>query len=372
MTVTVRKLKKGEDVSGFMRFPWEVYKNYPMWVPPIIQQVKPFLSGQSKFFNHCEYDLFIAQKDKKTIATAAIFIERNLSKHCLQPIGLIGHFEALPDEHKGVGQLFKELERNLTDRGVKSIWSPFNGNIMYGAGLGADAYDSEPLFMMPYTPPYYQAYFSRNGYAKHKKLLAYTIDLIDLKLKRKINYIKRRAKDAEVKIRPMDLKNFKEEVFRFSKIYSETFSKHWGYAPQSKEETFEMFEPFRMALEKDFVLFAEYKGETIGFVLCAPNFNSVIKELNGNLGAMNIFNFYRKKRDIKKARLIAVGVRAKYRKQNIAPLLIANAFGSMIEKGYSTVEYSWVLKENIASQRAVSKFYGKLYKSYDVYRKNMD
>jgi len=127
-----------------------------------------------------------------------------------------------------------------------------------------------------------------------------------------------------------------------------------------------------MALEKDFVLFAEHKGKTIGFVLCAPDYNFVLKNLNGNLNVLNLFTFLHFKKRIRKARLIAIGVSSDYRGQNIAPLLIANAYDAMIKKGYTTVEYSWVLAENIPFQKAVRKFYGKIYKHYIVYQKKIN
>ena len=367
--IKVSRVECKKDVDQFIRFFWDVYKKNPRWVPPIIQQLKPFLLGKSKFFDHCEYELFIATRNKKIVAVAGAFYDQNLIEHYHEPIGTIGYFEALPDEYEPVKQLFDNCEKYLYQKGAHSVWSPQNGNIMYGVGLAADAFDSEPLFMMPYSPPYYQKYFLRSGYKKFKDLIAFTIDLIDLKVQRKINYIKHRALQSPVKIRPIDLKDYKQEIYRLSHIYSETFKNHWGYVPQSKEETFEMFEPFRMAIDKDFILFAEFQGEIIGFILCVPNFNPVVKQLDGNLGMMNIFNFYRQKRKIRNVRGIAMGVAREHRKQNVAPILIANAFGAMIDKGYTTIEYSWVLKENLASQTVAGKFNGKLYKNYEVYQK---
>lgn len=367
----IEEIKNGGRIEDFIRFSWEVYKGYPNWVPPLIQQTKLFLSGKSYFFKHCKYKLVRAREENKTVATIAAFYDKNLVSHYKERIGLIGYFEALPNYDEAVSKLFSDAEQFLKTQGAKTVWAPFNGNMIYGLALQTDAYDDYPLFLMPYNPPYYHPYFLKNGYKKFKDLCAFTIDLVDTKLQRKVAYIKRQSYKSPVRIKPIDMKRFKEGVFCFAKIYNKTFKNHWGYVPQSNEEIYEMLEPFRIALEQDFVLFAEYNDKIIGFVICVPDYNFVIKNLNGNIGIHNIFNFFRFKKRIKKARLIAIGVDRAYRGQNIAPLLIAHAFDAMVKKGYTTAEYSWVLAENIASQNVINKFYGKLYKHYVLYYKNL-
>ena len=110
--VTVSKLGKNDDVSAFFKFAWDVYKPYPMWVPPIIQQVKPFLEGKSLFFEHSDYTLLAAENDGKLSATAAVFYDENLNRHYSDQVGLIGFFEALPDQHEAVSLLLKAAEKN--------------------------------------------------------------------------------------------------------------------------------------------------------------------------------------------------------------------------------------------------------------------
>lgn len=367
--ITIVHVERDEDLERFVRFTWKVYQTYPTWVPPLIQQTKQFLSGKSIFFTHCKHRLFMALEHGEIVATGAAFHDQRVCDHYHQKIGLIGYFEALPNKQEAVTSLFKSIEDYLRSLGSEVIWAPFNGSIMHELGLQIDSFDDYPLFLMAYNPPYYHSYFQCNGFKRFKELYAYSIDLLDGRIQRKIQYIKRRALHAQVKIRKIDPDDFREEVYRFAEIYRETFQAHWGYAPQSRDEFYEIFTEFKMALDEDFVLFAEYENRVVGFVLCVPNYNFVIKNLNGVINAFNLLKFFRLKKRIRTARLIAIGVSGEYRGQNIAPLLIAHAFDAMIKKGYTTVEYSWVLAENVASQKAVLKFYGKLYKRYMVYQK---
>jgi len=370
--IEIQEINKEKDIDNFIRFEKQVYEKYPLSVPPIIQQVKFFLSGKSVFFQHCEHKMFVALKDNHIVATMAAFFDKNLIKYYNDDIGLIGYMEALPGQDEALSMLFEQAEEFLRNKGTKIIWAPFNGNILYGLALLGDAYNESPFFLMPYNPPYYHSYFWKNGYKKFKDILAFTVDMVDIRLQRKINYINRHAQKSRIKIRAIDLKNLRQEILCLAKIYNETFKNHWGYVPQSEEELFETVEPFRVALEKEFILFAEDGDKTIGFVLCVPDYNFIIKKLKGDFSGLKIFSFFRLKKRITKARLIAIGVLESYRGQNIAPLLIARAFDAMVKKGYTTVEYSWVLAENVSSQGVICKFYGKVNKHYTVYQKQLN
>jgi GNAT superfamily N-acetyltransferase len=197
------------------------------------------------------------------------------------------------------------------------------------------------------------------------------MDLMNGKLRRKVRFILKQGERAEIRLRPFNRKKFREDSDRFTDIYSRTFKQHWGHAPQSKDEIFEILEPLRLALDMDMILFAEHGSETVGFTLTVPDYNEAIKKLNGNLSFLNGFAFLRMKQKIRRGRLIAIGVLPEWRGRGIAPLLVAGVFDAMIRKGYITCEYSWVLKENSSSVNVAGKFYSDACKRYDIYAKKI-
>ena len=228
-----------------------------------------------------------------------------------------------------------------------------------------------PVFLMPYNPSYYRQYFSRLGYKPIKELIAYTMDLLDDRLQRKINYVLRRSQSSEVKIRKFDRTRFREDSNTLAAIYSETFKDHWGYTPSSEEEMYEMLNPFKLVLDNDLVLFAEHEGKVVGFTLAVPDYNPIFKKLNGNFEFLNAFSFFYLAKKVREGRLIAIGVKSDWRGKKIAPLLVASAYSAMIKKGYTRCEYSWVFRENMSSRSVATKFYSDDYRSYCVYEKKI-
>lgn len=358
-------------IESFARFAREVYRNNPLWIPPIYSEEKQFLAGKGLFFKHCRYRLFVAKEGPRIVARVGAYFDDNLARHWKQRIGLLGFFEALPDCPGPVQGLFEEAEKFLIQQGAEVIWAPFNGGIANSVGFLANAYNRPPVFLMAYNPPYYHQYLRKLGFSPIQELLAFTTDLLDPRLQRKVTYVLRRARASEVRIRSFDRRRFQAESFLLGRLYAETFKKHWGYGPQSEEEFFEIVKPFRLALDPDFILFAEHKGLPIGFVLSVPDYNPVIRELDGNLEFLNALSFLRLKQRIREARLIAIGVISEWRGKGVAPLLVASAYHAMIRKSYSTCEYSWVFRENESSQNVAKKFQGDPYKIYYVYGKEL-
>ena len=369
--VCVEHIVNSQEIREFLKFGWEVYRNNRFWVPPIIQEAQKFLEGKTLFSKHCEHRIFVAKESGKIVATAAAFYDHNLVKAFGKPVGMIGFFEALPDKEAAVKALFEQTEEFLREKGAEFVWGPMNGGIANPVGLLANAYNQKPVFLMMYNHSYYHQYFRRFGYYPIKELIAYSADLMDGRLHRKIGFLLNRAKKSDIVIRPLNRKHFKEECVSLSHIYDETFKSHWGYAPQSEDEFYEIISPLKLAIDPDFILFAENEGNPIGFTLVVPDYNPVIKRLNGNFNLIGSLTFLRLKKKIHEARLIAIGVLPEWRGKRVAALLTAAVYGALIKKGYTKCEYSWVFRENISSQNVARKFDDDDYKHYFVYERNL-
>ncbi len=369
--VRIEHITKAHDVREFLKFSWEVYRDNKFWVPSILQEVQKFLEGKTLFSKHCEHRIFVAKESGKTVATAVAFYDQNLVKALGKPVGMIGFFEALPDKEAAVKALFEQAEQYLREKGAEVVWGPMNGGIANPVGLLANAYNQKPVFLMMYNPSYYHQYFRRLGYYPIKELIAYSMDLMDGKAHRKIRFILNRAKKSDIIIRPLNRKHFQEECNSLSHIYDQTFKSHWGYAPQSKEEFYEVVSPMKLAIDPDFILFAESEGKPVGFTLVVPDYNPVIKRLNGNLNLIGSLAFLRLKKEIHEARLIAIGVLPEWRGKRVGVLLTAAVYDAMIKKGYTKCEYSWVFRENISSQNVARRIDDDDYKHYLVYERNL-
>ena len=368
----VREIQSPREIESFLRFPWQVYQGDPFWIPPILSDMRKLLKGKGLFFNHCRHQLFAAEEDNRMVGTLAAFYDQNYVTHWNERAGFLGFFEALPQKFEAISDLFQKAEDYLRSLRAEMIYAPFNAQVgSYPMGLLEDAYGVPPVFLMAYNPDYYHEYLNRLGYERAKKMIAYQMDLQTLNIREKISGVLKEMKQSDFRLRPFDKRRFAQDAALLARIYSETFKQHWGYAPSPEEEFVEIVKPFRPILDPDMILFAEKEGKTVGFVLCVPDYNPLIRSLNGNVNFMAGIPFILQMKKMRSARLIAIGVLSECRGKNVAPYLVAAAYQHMIHKNYVSCEYSWVLEENIASQRVATSFFGDPYRNYSVYSKKL-
>jgi len=75
MNTTVREVLNKKDLMKFIKMPWNIYKNDPCWVPPLIFEQKEFLNPKKgPFFEYGEAKLFIAERDGKAVGRISAHI----------------------------------------------------------------------------------------------------------------------------------------------------------------------------------------------------------------------------------------------------------------------------------------------------------
>jgi hypothetical protein len=118
-------------------------------------------------------------------------------------------------------------------------------------------------------------------------------------------------------------------------------------------------------------LIAEKDHESVGFMGLLPDFNFVLKHLNGRLSPIGILKALYYSNKITDLRLLLLGIKAEYRNKGVDALLFREGFKGVKKGGYKRVEFSWILEENIPTQRLVEMIGGKLYKKFRIYEKRL-
>jgi len=56
----IHRVESRSDLDQFIRFPYQFYKNDPLWVPPLrSEQWAQFNPQRNPMLNHCETQLFL-------------------------------------------------------------------------------------------------------------------------------------------------------------------------------------------------------------------------------------------------------------------------------------------------------------------------
>ena len=87
------------DLRAFIQFPYDFYRDDPVWVPPLrSEQWSQFDSQKNPMLDHCETELILLKEGDQVIGRCSAFIDRLAVAHWEEPIGLFGSFECVEDE----------------------------------------------------------------------------------------------------------------------------------------------------------------------------------------------------------------------------------------------------------------------------------
>ncbi len=361
-------VKTASAKNTFIDLPYRLYKDDPVWVPPLKDEQRgQFDLVRNPLLEHCEYELFLLQEGGKAIGRIAAFIDRLALAAWGEPVGLFGYFES-PNDYTASRLLLDTARDWLLEHGMQRMRGPWSF-VSQEWGAVVEGYKPSPVVMAPYNPPFYNDQFSLYGLVKVKDLLVYIVDVKDgYEIpKRILTLTDRVAERYHVRVRPLDMQKYDQEVETIISLSNQSLVNNWGYSPVTEAEVRAMAHDLRPIIHPKAVLFAEDRErKPIGFAIAIPDVNQILKGMNGSLFPFGWAKMLWKLPRLKQYRMFALGVIPEYHGCGIDSLI----YRALYETCYSAdirVEINYVLEDNYAINNAILKLGAKPLRRYRIY-----
>jgi len=371
--VEVTQVQSGLEKDRFIKFQREIYLDDLHFIPPLIMERHEFLDpAKNPFFRHAEVALFLARRGGEVVGRIAAVEDRNFNAFHKTRTAYFGLYESVDDE--GVAAALFAAARNWARwRGLDTLLGPLNLSTNYEVGLLVDGFDSDPYVLMPYNPRYYGELFERCGLRKAKDLFAWERSARTPPPERFARIAEKIRKHEDITVRSVNMRHFEAEVARIKEIYNAAWEENWGFVPMTDAEFDRQAADLRRLIEPDLAMIAEHRGEPIAFSLTVPDVNQALRHVKGRLTTfglpIGLARFLWYKRKIDRVRLMALGVKAGWRRRGIDAVLIVETIRRAHELGYSGGEISWTLEDNHLVNRAIEAngcTRTKLYRVYET------
>ncbi len=374
-SIEIELVETESDKNKFIQFPYKLYANQKNWVEPLRFDVRNNLNEKKNpFYQHAKVKLWLARKNGEIAGRIAGIINHNHNTFYKDKVGFFGFFECINDKNVST-LLFDKASDFLKENGFDTIRGPVSPSTNDECGLLIDSFESPPVMLMPYNPKYYIEIIENYGFEKAKDLYALWIskDVIkDEKMMDKLDRISDMIlKKENLTIRKVNLKDFQNEVQKVRDIYNNAWEENWGFVPMTEDEFKYIAANLKLAVDEDFVEFAEIEGNPVGFSLAIPDINQAIKGLNGKLFPFGFLKFLLNKKKINQLRVIILGVKKEYHKKGIDAIFYRNVIRAGNKKGYRGAEISWVLEDNNAMLQTAVKLGANVYKTYRIFDKKI-
>jgi GNAT superfamily N-acetyltransferase len=373
--IQISEVSSRRERNAFIKFPWRIYANDRAWVPPLIIERKAFLDPKRHpFYRHGDAALFLARKNGEIVGRIMASDDPNYNSLHQSNVGCFGLFECI-NNRDVAAVLFERAESWLREKGRTEIMGPIDYSTNYVCGLLIDGFQFPPTILTAHNPPYYPDLIESCGFTKAKDWYAWWF-ADPVKAVAQLRRLAARFKTrCPATIRSANLKNLRDESRRLRQIYNQAWEKNWGFVPFTTAEIEFMTRELKPLLVPEFAWVAEIEDEPVGFTLCLPDINVVLRHLNGRLTRFGLpiglikLLFY--KRHTRKGRLIGLGVVEKYRRAGIAEMLVLQVMEETMVKRGITGELSMTLEDNFMINRFLEAIGAERYKTYRIFKRTM-
>ena len=366
--MNITKVATKKDLKTFINLPYKLYKNDPVWVPPLRDEQRgQFDHIRNPLLDHCEYSLFLLWEGNQAIGRVAGFIDTLAVEAWGEPIGLFGYYEC-PNDLAASKLLLDTAREWLKEHLMRAMRGPWSF-VSQEWGAVVEGYTPSPIVMAPYNPAYYNDQLTAYGLNKVKDLLVYIVDVTQgYQIPERILTLTNRvAERYKVHVRPLNMQEFDHEVETIISLSNASLVNNWGYSPVTEAEVRAMAHDLRPIIHPKAVLFAEDEhAKPIGFAIAIPDVNVILKGMNGSLLPFGWVKMLWQLPRLKQYRMFALGVIPEYHGLGIDSLI----YRALYESCYSPhirVEINYVLEDNYPMNNAIIKLGAKPLRRYRVY-----
>ena len=342
-------------------------------MPPLRFERKQHLSRRhNPWFEHGEAEYFVAERDGVTVGRITAHIDYRWDEFRGGNDGMFGFFESENDVE--VTRALVDTARNwLDERGRDRIIGPMNFSLNDECGVLVEGFDDPPIILQPWNPPYYDDILKAVGLDKEMDMFMWSLELGSLageggmEFDPAIEEMAQKAVDNGVVVRGMRRHELKKEIDRFMEVYNEAWEKNWGFVPVTKEEVKFQAKNLKPLLDENWAMIAERDGEVVGAALTLPDFNQLLKKMNGKLLPFGWRHIVFGKKKVDRVRVFALGVKKRYRHLGVGAALYKRHRETALVTPQKHGETGWILETNRPMNNAMRAMGGEVVKRYRLY-----
>jgi GNAT superfamily N-acetyltransferase len=357
----------------FIKLPWRLYRNEPHWVPPLISERKRHLDRQNNpFFQHAEAEYFLAWRDGEPVGRITAHVDQRMNEVHDTNWGLFGFFESEEDPEIA-NALLSTAEAWLRERGKDTMIGPMDFTTNHECGLLVEGFERRPQILENWHYPYYAALIEGYGLAKVMDLLKWELHISDREKMLPVLFELAEKVEPEhgVHVRPMHKRHFHGEVRSFMEVYNSAWEKNWAFVPLTDAELETYAKELKPILDENWAWVAEKDGEVVGAALTIPDYNQILRKVNGRLLPFGWLQFLRARKEIDSVRVFALGVKPEFQHTGVAAKFYVEHFNSAGRTPQKWGEMGWILESNTAMNRGMEAMNGRIVKRYRIYEKDL-
>ena len=371
--VTVSTVKTKKELESFIRFPEELFKNHPLWVPPLRMDERNTLKKSAPAFRHCDAEYFLAYKDGKIAGRVAAIINHVANTDWKEKVVRFGWIDFI-DDYEVSSALVKAVVDWGKEREMEYIKGPLGFSDMDKEGLLVEGFDKLPSITCIYNYPYYVDHIEKLGFSKD---IDWTQDIIDIpealseKMTRFEEVIKERY--GYTVMYPKRNSEYRKRGKEIFDVMNRSFTVLYEYSRLNDEQIQDYVNQYLPFVSRDLIcIILDKNDKIVGFAVTIPSLSKAFRKANGKLFPFGFIHILRalKRNDLLEALLI--GVDPEHQGKGLSAVIFNHILRSAKKYGLKKMVMNPRLEENRKVRAIFDEFKPQLFMRRRCYKATLE
>jgi len=349
--ITLRPVCTRRERQAFVRVARAIYPPASPWVRPLDRIVLGALdTRRNPFYRSGTGQAFVAYREGPPVGRILAHVWPRHHRLHGERVAYFGYFECAddPEAARGLLDAAAEVARAA---GCRILRGPFNMTAAQEMGVVTGGFEEPPSIDMVYTPAWYPALLKEAGLRPCFRMRTWGNDAIgdmdpDVLLS---PHQRERQAAAGLQVRAIRPRQRRAELEAVRELVNVAFLGNWGFVPITPEEWAWQVDALLPLLDPELVLLAEVRGVPVGVTLTVPDFNRILRRMNGSLLHPAALSLLRRP-CTDAATVILFAVRKPYQGLGVSRRLNAELVRALRRGGYRRLTITWIAEENAASR----------------------
>lgn len=359
-----------QDVTRFVEFPFRLYRDCPLWVPPLAGEARGQLDrSKHPYFTHSEGDFFLAESEGDALGRIAVLNNRLANQYRGTNTAFFGFFEVIEDRQAALA-LFDAAFEWARQRGLDRIIGPRGLLGTDGGGILVEGFEHRPALSIPYNFEYYDDFIVAAGFDKDTDHLSgylpanhpipeRMLSICERVKERRGYWIKTFASKAEMR----------SWVPRVIAVHRQAFAQTHTFYPPSEAEI-QIIANTLIEIAEPRLIKLVMKGEQVaGFIFAYPDFSAGIQKAGGRLWPLGWWHILQERKRTQWVNVNGVGLLPEHQGRGGNTLLYAELSKTVQECGFKHVDIVQVNETNFTSFSDMQTLGVQWYKRHRSYKR---
>ena len=350
--IKVKQVLNSSDLELFIKFPMELYKGNPYYVPPLINEEKSiWMKEENPALQYSEAAQFLAYKGENIVGRIAVMINHKEEKELGIRKVRFGWLDFINDIEVSKSLINTAIEY-AKSKGISKIEGPMGFTNLDKAGMLTKGFDKLATMIGIYNFDYYPKHMEQLGLVKEKEWVEFEINFPDTLPDKVEKFSKLIAEKYE-----LELVKFKAKkdilplVDSMFKLLDDTYKNLSTYTPITEEQIKHYKEKYFKFIDKDYIVCIKDRyGSLISFAITMPSYSKALQKAKGKLFPFGWWHLLNAGKKNDRANFYLIGIHPQYQKRGITAIIFKEIYETFKKKGVKFLETNPELEENASIQ----------------------